>query len=410
MTIWRRSGRRSGRLLPEEDLPPVTWEQVREELFDAAKRIMVREINGTARDALDYVDHPHGLSVIAIGGDKLSRGLTLEGLSVSYFVRISRMYDTLMQMGRWFGYRPRYVDLCRLYTSAELTRWYRHIATATAELREEFDLTLARGGSPLEFGNRVRAHPGGLLITAANKMRSSMRVRAGFSGTISETVSFDSTGSGRNFEAFASFFRELPATESQNGRYVWKKVEGAKIAALMGRVETSRDSWKANSRAISDYVTDRVEHGRLVNWTVVLVARGRSSRQARIGPYSVALTERANRSAGEPGKFTIGRLVSPVDEMIDLRDDQRAEALLETIAAWEKKTPPRGERPEMPGGPFIRRQRAVEHGLMLAYPIDPGNKNSDPLMGFAVSFPFDHEAPLIDYAENSVKQLEELFA
>lgn len=398
------------RLLPKEDLPPVGWEEVREELFDAAKRITVREINGTARDALDYVDHPHGLSVIAIGGDKLSRGLTLEGLSVSYFVRTSRMYDTLMQMGRWFGYRPRYADLCRLYTSGELVRWYRHIATATAELREEFDLTLARGGSPLEFGNRVRAHPGGLLITAANKMRASSQVRAGFSGTISETVSFDTGSSGRNLEVFASFFGELPPTEAQDGRFIWMDVDGAKVAALIGRVETSRDSWKANSRAISDYIANRVEHGRLVAWTVVLVARGRSARREQIGPCTVALTERANRSDGEPGKFTIGRLVSPTDEMIDLEPEQRDEALRETIGVWEKKSSPKGERPDIPAGPFIRRQRVVEHGLLLVYPIDPGNEDADALMGFAVSFPFDHEAPLVDYAENSVKQLEELFA
>ena len=178
-------------LLPDHDLPELTWTQVREQLFDATKRISVRRINGSAKDALDYGDHPSGLSVIAVGGDKLSRGLTLEGLSVSYFVRTSRMYDTLMQMGRWFGYRPRYADLCRLYTSSELVNWYRHIATATAELREEFDLMFANGESPLQFGNRVRTHPDGMLITAANKMRSGSPVRAGFSGTISETVSFD---------------------------------------------------------------------------------------------------------------------------------------------------------------------------------------------------------------------------
>jgi hypothetical protein len=397
------------RLLPEEDLPPIEWKDVERELFDAAKRITVREINGTAKDALDYVDHPHGLSVIAIGGDKLSRGLTLEGLSVSYFVRTSKMYDTLMQMGRWFGYRPRYADLCRLYTSAELVRWYRHIATATAELREEFDLTLARGGSPLEFGNRVRTHPGGLLITAANKMRASSRVRAGFSGTISETVSFDTASAKANLAEFASFFGKLPSVELKDGRYVWAGVDGATVAALMGSVETSRDSWKANSRSISDYISNRVQHGRLTEWTVVLAARGKG-RKDDIGPYAVTLTDRDNRSKAEPGKFTIGRLVSPADEMTDLEPGEKATALAETLKAWEKKKPPKGEQPKIPAGPFIRQRRGAETGLLLVYPIDPGDEKAPPLMGFAVSFPFDHDAPLVDYAENSVKQLEELFA
>lgn len=56
-----------------------------------------------------------GLRAIVIGGFTLSRGLTLEGLIVSYFYRNSKMYDTLMQMGRWFGYRNNYEELCRIY-------------------------------------------------------------------------------------------------------------------------------------------------------------------------------------------------------------------------------------------------------------------------------------------------------
>lgn len=106
-TLWAEDFAANAQALaeafPDEDLPPVNWGDVQPHLFDAAKRITVRKVNGSAKDALDYADHPHGLSVIAVGGDKLSRGLTLEGLCVSYFVRTSRMYDTLMQMGRWFG-------------------------------------------------------------------------------------------------------------------------------------------------------------------------------------------------------------------------------------------------------------------------------------------------------------------
>lgn len=396
--------------LSEEDLPEVSWEKVRDNLFDAAKRITVRQINGSAKDALDYVDHPHGLSVIAVGGDKLSRGLTLEGLSVSYFVRTTKMYDTLMQMGRWFGYRPRYADLCRLYTSPELVKWYRHIAAATAELREEFDLVIDRGGTPLEFGHRVRTHPDGMLITAANKMRASRRVRAGFSGTISETVSFDTAASERNLKTFGEFLDQLPDVGESKGRYVWTDVAGGDIAALLGKLETSRDSWKANSRAMSDYVGERVSNGLLSDWTVVLIANGKSKRKDKVGKYEVRLTERANRSAGESGKFTIGRLVNPADELIDLNSTQRDEALANTVRVWAAKKDPKGDEPEMASGPFIRLQRERGKGLLLIYPLDPEDRNAKPITGFAVSFPFDDEAPLVDYAENSVKQLEDLFS
>jgi hypothetical protein len=88
----------------DQTLRNMSWAEIEPFLSAAAADIRIMEINGTARDVLEYTTHRDtGLNVIAIGGDKLARGLTLEGLSVSYFLRASRMYDTLMQMGRWFG-------------------------------------------------------------------------------------------------------------------------------------------------------------------------------------------------------------------------------------------------------------------------------------------------------------------
>lgn len=173
-----------------ESVPSHRWDELAAVLPEAAGRIEVRQINGTARDVLAYDEHPEGLHCIAVGGDKLSRGLTLEGLSVSYYLRASRMYDTLMQMGRWFGYRPGYADLCRLFTTAELTGWYRDITAASEELRGEFDQMAALGETPEQYGLRIRSHPGGLLITAAAKMRDGIQVDVSFSGTISETIVF----------------------------------------------------------------------------------------------------------------------------------------------------------------------------------------------------------------------------
>ena len=395
-------------MLSDHDLPPVEWNDVKDHLFDAANRIRVRRVNGSAKDALDYADHPGGLSVIAIGGDKLSRGLTLEGLSVSYFIRTSKMYDTLMQMGRWFGYRPRYADLCRLYTSPVLVRWYRHISTATAELREEFDHAFSTGQTPLEFGHRVRTHPDGLLITAANKMRAGTRVRAGFSGTISETVSFEQAQAKLNFDEFEAFFRRLPP-RSGRGRQEWNNISGSEIVNLLRRIETSRESWKANSRALAEYVGNRVAAGRLKSWTVVLSGNGRSQVSRLIGPYEVTLTDRELDHHGGDGRITIGRLVSPADEVVDLDPSAQDRAFQETIEAWEKKPEPKKDRPKTASGPFIRRQRSHDRGLLIVYPIDARLSEDLPLMGFAISFPFDAEAPLLDYAENSVKQLESMF-
>jgi len=94
--------------LPNQVLPLPEWDVVWQNVPAVFERLRVMKVNGTAKDALEYTRNPQGIYVIAVGGDKLSRGLTLEGLSVSYFLRASKLYDTLMQMGRWFGYVERY--------------------------------------------------------------------------------------------------------------------------------------------------------------------------------------------------------------------------------------------------------------------------------------------------------------
>ena len=125
------------------------------------------------RRDLNYTDHAdYGLNVIAIGGHKLSRGLTLEGLSISYFARNSKGYDTLMQMCRWFGYRPGYEDLCKVFIPEESIEWYGYITNAIQELYGELELMSLREQRPREFGLKVREHPGALMITAKNKIGS----------------------------------------------------------------------------------------------------------------------------------------------------------------------------------------------------------------------------------------------
>ena len=139
-----------------------SWNDLQHALYESIRAIVVQAVNmssGTSR--LDYDAHKTlGLRVVAVGGNALSRGLTLEGLSTSYIYRDSKAYDTLLQMGRWFGYRPGYTDLCRVWMSEEALSWYSHITEATEELRAEVRLMHDLGLTPQQFGLRVRAHPG----------------------------------------------------------------------------------------------------------------------------------------------------------------------------------------------------------------------------------------------------------
>lgn len=155
----------------------VEWDSVQKNyLLSSISSIEVRTINQRSANKLDYTEYSDkGLRVIAVGGLALSRGLTLEGLVVSYFHRNTQMYDTLMQMGRWFGYREGYKDLFRIWMPDDSVGWYAHITRASNELREDISRMNRIGATPKDFGLRVRAHPTSLIVTARNKMKHAER-------------------------------------------------------------------------------------------------------------------------------------------------------------------------------------------------------------------------------------------
>ncbi len=388
----------------------LSWMEVQSHLVESSQRIQVKVINGAARDALDYWDHPEGLSAIAIGGDKLSRGLTLEGLSVSYYLRSSRMYDTLLQMGRWFGYRPGYVDLCRLYTTGELRDFYTHITMATQELRQEFDLMAGRGMTPREFGLRVRSHPAGLAITAANKMRNGTRMTVSYSGDISETITFDrsSTVNRGNRSRIDRFIRSLGDTErARSGNYVWEAVSGETVADLLGTMDVHQSSHKARGDNMARYIRRQNSEGGLVAWTVALISNASGDESIDVGGWPVYPLRRAQHppsSGDSESVYRIRRLVSPTDEMIDLCDGRRRRALEETVRQYnDQRTGSRHRvEPTRPSGQNIRGERPPERGLLLLYPLQRRDDGGLPIVGFAVSFPRAGRDTPVEYVVNTI--------
>ena len=385
-------------------------------LVESSQRIQVKVINGAARDVLDYWDHPEGLNAIAIGGDKLSRGLTLEGLSVSYYLRASRMYDTLLQMGRWFGYRPGYVDLCRLYTTDELREFYSHITMATDELRQEFEIMADRGMTPRDFGLRVRSHPAGLVITAANKMLNGTKMTVSYSADISETISFDRNVlvNGRNHERFNRFIASLgPTLKLPSGNRVWQNVLGEDVADLLADTKVHTGSRKARGDYLASYIRSQNALGGVVHWTVALISNQGGSTPTELGGHVVYPLRRAMYPEDSPDHRTvyrIRRLVSPTDELIDLTDDQQAKALARTVQ--QHRNDPEGSRytsePRRPSGPHLRSTRDPKNGLLLIYPLQESDGNGLPFVGFAASFPAAENDTPVEYVVNTVYEQEEL--
>lgn len=167
------------------------WGQIQVALWEAIAPIVVRYVNGgNAAKNLNYDENEElGLRIIAVGGYSLSRGLTLEGLSHSYFYRNTKMYDTLMQMGRWFGYRPHYEDLRQIWINEDAVDWYSYISEASDELKREVRRMQAEQRTPADFGLCVRSDNASLLVTARNKMRTAQdyTMTVSLSGNIIET-------------------------------------------------------------------------------------------------------------------------------------------------------------------------------------------------------------------------------
>lgn len=415
------------------------WTEIADCLYLVARRVRVTLINGTSSDSLAYRHaelaarqriergeavpwEERGEHVIAIGGDKLSRGLTLDGLTVSYYLRAAKMYDTLMQMGRWFGYRDGYMDLCRIYTTKELAEWYQFIASSSAELRQELEYMALINAEPKEFGLKVLDHPGQLAITSAGKRRNAEVLDLSYSGRISETVVFDLKYSIENLKALETLLADIAADETatphSDGLLHWTNVGPDVVIRYLGSYRTHDDAARVvDPKKIALFIRSQLKHGDgdLTEWDVAIIsrqARQYHSVRLRIGK-EVHCLERRPMRLGQ-GTLAIGRLVNPSDEWLDFDEEERR-------AAWSRWSELRlrngNEPPEqgaLPSGPAIRAARPKSRGLLLVYPIcyvdqndTVGGYGTEPgreVTGFAVSFPASDTTQQVRYEVNSVFQ------
>lgn len=270
-----------------------SWEIIQQELHNSCAGIMVQTINQRNGKNFNYDIYKDGLRLIAVGGMSLSRGLTLEGLVASYFYRNSKMYDTLMQMGRWFGYRNGYSDICRIWMSEESIEWYRHISQATDELREEIKRYEDTGLTPMDFGLRVRSDITSLLVTARNKMRSteSRECVISLSGVYIETpeIYADLLKNNKNLEAVKDFISHLCgrgyAIESEEKRefskYGFKNIPMEIIVEFFDKIEISPKNEQFNISAIQKFIKG-YRGKELKHWDISF-ATGKSSKPINLG-------------------------------------------------------------------------------------------------------------------------------
>ncbi len=225
-----------------------SWDQVRRNLFDSVASVKVVTINqkSDAADRLNYglyKNSEKGRRIVAVGGLTLSRGLTLEGLCVSYFFRNSKAYDTLLQMGRWFGYRPGYEDLCRVWMDPDVQDWFAHIADVVGELRLDIRRMHANKQPPVKFGMRVRSHPNALTVTALNKMRNSQQIEVAVSfsecGAETALLPREVEPNNKNLAYVSQFLSGRGPANMIGNRCYWRGVKATEVADFLRRLEIS---------------------------------------------------------------------------------------------------------------------------------------------------------------------------
>ena len=284
---------------PDGSSDPIPWETIQHGLYDEIKKVIVVVINSRngqmdnidpsgKKKRFEYEDkEDEGARVIAIGGMVLSRGLTLEGLMTSYYSRNASAYDTLLQMCRWFGYRPKYKDLCRIYLSQVSIDQFDTVLTATEDLKAQFSEMKLRDKKPIDFGIMIQECPDTLettlLITSRNKMRGTQvfERRLNYSGVYADTskLSKNPSANRQNLDAFSRFCEKVEFSwEPKNGdptthRYFMaRNVSQHYIAQLFKDISIPIENKKFNTSGLAEYIEDS---DKFPFWDVV-IANGNS--------------------------------------------------------------------------------------------------------------------------------------
>lgn len=310
--------------LAEEGRPfSDTWEKISEGIDTAISwknADTVKLITGSSNaDTLDYTQSDYGLYVV-VGGQKLSRGLTLEGLSVSYYGRKASAFDTLLQMGRWFGYRKGWIDVCRVFTTQDIANNFIEAAIAMEGFKNQVAIMNENHSTPLTFGLRVRTFSA-MLPTSRNKMRNAEFENVTFSGSISQLLSYSFFKNVDNLKATESFLKSLGSRDQKrlaNNNIVFTGITPKQILAFL-------TAYRNNSNAIPlwrEYIKAANERGELIHWTVSVSAlRESDSEPAELAGYTIYKAQRTVRRNGENMDGFDLRVLGRPSDYLDLFDD-----------------------------------------------------------------------------------------
>nr|WP_068893050.1 Z1 domain-containing protein [Pedobacter panaciterrae] len=437
--------------LPEEynadGLDSRTWDDVSSYIPTAVKGVVVKAVNSFTGDKLTY---PDGASqkYIAVGGNRLSRGFTLEGLTINYFLRDTNYYDALLQMGRWFGYRPGYIDACRLFIDFPTEEKYDFITAALTELEEQIEAMEIQKKTPKEFELRIRKHPDVLKITRTSILKNAKEVRLSFQNIVQQSVSFkiEKESVRTSYESFKLLFDELgfKPTEQKGGFYTLDADRNTLFRFLSLPATYLPQAFMKD--AIVEYIDLCAELGKLTKWKIAIKRTGSASWIKEPG-FELQLTMRSAPSKDEePDYYTpllteqiftasgksMNIMTSGKDESVGLREDEikqaeidfrnfKKDGYIKKLGLSPAEAEVKANKTTIPGWVY-RKLRQESEGLLLIYLIDQkyifnddelkavaerkGIDTKFPLIGYALSFPQINNDPGALYMANEVEQKE----
>ena len=284
---------------------------------------------------------------LVIGGNTLSRGLTIDGLVCTYFSRTSNQADTLMQMARWFGYRKGYELLQRIWMTSDAKRKFEALAKIDMDLKQEVERFMERGISPAKFGPRIRNTPeiAKFRITAKRKSQMAEYADFDFCGDSYGTTNFTNDDSlGKNIsqtDEFVSFLNTtVPPRKSTAAKaYVWDNIPYQDILdKYLSKYEISVFSTlKTHLRYFLQWMAQMNEEGKFTKWNVAVIDGDNHDIPWAIGNgMSVGMIERTRKKVEEKEHIDIGSLRSGRDAICDVNEDELTPEQLEDFKKTRK--------------------------------------------------------------------------
>lgn len=265
----------------DEFLKPISFETIKNNfLTDAIKGIEVKAVNSLTGDKLVYPRNTPK-KYIAIGGNRLSRGFTLEGLSINYFVRSTDYSDALLQMGRWFGYRPGYLDCCKLFITRDSMEKYDLVTRTIEELESEFRIMEEKNRTPANFILRVKKHPGALKITRPAILRDTLEVNWSYQDTLEQSTNFDIRK--EKIEAVWKQFKtniagkyKFEIKKKENGTDAGFLTAQTDIAGILEILKQENNFRNETCDSIIKFIERCQEVNKLTKWTIAIKTTGRA--------------------------------------------------------------------------------------------------------------------------------------